>query len=156
MNKKHLDISGEELAGLMRVVLEKKADFRFKAKGHSMSPFIKNLDIVTISPLFTNKGPYAGDVVAASFFERKSIMVHRIIAEKQGKFIIKGDNNQSTDGVFEQDQIIGLVSCVERNDRKIWFGQGFFGKIIAIFSKSGLLNRIILPVLRKLRRFFPF
>ncbi len=155
MKMNNLVVSGKNLNNLMNAVLEKNADFRFKATGHSMSPFIKNQDILTISPLPINR-PVAGDIVAASFGEKKSIMVHRVIAKKQGKFIMKGDNNKSQDGVFEQNQIIGLVSKVERNDMTVWFGQGYFGRVVAMLSKSGLLNSIILPVLRVIRRFFPF
>lgn len=149
----NLKLSGKDLTDLMNAVLEKNADFRFQAKGNSMSPFIKNLDIVTISPLFINK-PAVGDIVAVSTLRSKSIMVHRVIDKKQKKLIIKGDNNKSIDGVFEHGQIIGIVSCVERNGRRIWLGQGYFGRIIAIFSKIGILNSIILPVLRRLRRVF--
>ncbi len=150
-----LKLSGKNLNNLMSAVLEKNADFRFKATGHSMSPFIKNQDIVTISPLPINR-PVVGDMVAASFGERKSIMVHRVIAKKQGKFLIKGDNNKSQDGVFKQNQIVGLVSNVERNGMTVWFGQGYLGRVIAILSKTGLLNSIALPLLRSIRRFLPF
>ncbi|MCP3898718.1 MAG: hypothetical protein GY707_03175 [Desulfobacteraceae bacterium] len=150
-----LKLSGKNLNNLMSAVLEKKAGFRFKATGHSMSPFIKNHDIVTISPLPINR-PVAGDIVAASFGEKKPIMVHRVIAKKQEKFIIKGDNNNSKDGLFEHDQIIGLVSKIERNGVTVWFGQGYLGRVIAILSKTGLLNSIALPLLRSIRRFLPF
>ena len=143
----NLKLSGKNLTDLMRAVLEKNADFRFQAKGHSMSPFIKNMDIVTISPLSLNK-PETGDIVAASFLERKSIMVHRVIGKQQGKFIIKGDNNKLRDGLFEQNQIIGMVNKVERNGRRVWYGENRFGKIIALLSKTNLLNNLILPILR--------
>ncbi|MCK5313297.1 MAG: S24/S26 family peptidase [Desulfobacteraceae bacterium] len=143
----NLKLSGKNFTNLMRAVLEKNVDFRFQAKGHSMSPFIKNMDIVTVSPLFLNK-PEPGDIVAAFFQERESTLVHRVIGKQQGKFIIKGDNNKSRDGVFEQDQIIGVVSKVERNGKRVLYGGGLFGKIIALLSKSSFLNNLILPILR--------
>ena len=142
-----LTLSGKDLANLMGAVLEKNSDFRFRAKGHSMAPFIKNMDIVTISPLSKNR-PETGDIVAASFWERKSIMVHRVVNEKQGRFIIKGDNNKLGDGIFERDQIIGTVSKIERKGKRIWCGGRAVGKIIAFFSKNGVLNNLILPILR--------
>ncbi|MCK5098839.1 MAG: S24/S26 family peptidase, partial [Desulfobacteraceae bacterium] len=83
----HLKLSGKNLTDLMCAVLEKNADFRFQANGHSMSPFIKNQDIVTISPLLKNK-PQTGDIVAACFLERKAIVVHRIIGKWQGRLLI--------------------------------------------------------------------
>ena len=146
----NLKLSGKNLTDLMHAVLEKNADFRFQVKGHSMSPFIRNQDIVTISPLPVNR-PQPGDIVAATFLERKSIMVHRVIGKKQGKFIIKGDNNKSRDGLFRQDQIIGLVTKVERNGKRVWCGGRIVRKIIAVFSKTGLLNNLILPILRSVK-----
>ncbi len=146
----NLKLSGKNLTDLMVAVLEKNADFRFQAKGHSMSPFIKNQDIVTLSPLSQNK-PEIGDIVAASFLGRKSIMIHRVIGKKQYKFIIKGDNNKSRDGIFEQDQIIGLVVKVERNRKRVCYGGGVYGKIIAVLSKNGSLNNLILPILRAVK-----
>jgi signal peptidase I len=150
-----LKLSGQNLTDLMRAVLGKNADFRFQANGHSMSPFIKDQDIITISPLPINR-PKTGDIVAASFLERKSIMVHRVIGNKHGRFIIKGDNNRLIDGSFEQGQIIGIVTKVERDKKRVWYGKSVLGSGIALLSKFGILNSIILPVLRKLRRFFPF
>ncbi|MCP3875017.1 MAG: hypothetical protein GY699_17930 [Desulfobacteraceae bacterium] len=149
-----LELSGKNLISLMGAVLERNADFRFQAKGHSMSPFIKNRDIVTMSPLPRNKSE-TGDIVAVLLTGKESIVVHRVVGKKKGKFIIKGDNNKIRDGLFEQNQIIGLVSKVERNGRRIMFGQGFFGRAIATLSEIGLLNSLILPILRKTRRLLP-
>lgn len=149
----NLKLSGKNLTDLMRAVLEKKADFRFQANGHSMSPFIKNQDIVTISSLSKRK-PGVGDIAAVSLSQRESIMVHRVIGKKQEKLIIKGDNNKSIDGVFEQSQILGLVSCVERNKKEVWYGGGNSGKVIAFLSKTGVLNNFILPILRSTKAMF--
>lgn len=150
MNVNNLKLSGKNFTKLMSAVLEKNADFRFQAEGQSMSPFIKNQDIVTITPLSMNT-PQTGDIVAAFLSEKQSIMIHRVIGKKQGKFLIKGDNIKSRDGLFELDQILGLVNSVERNGKRVWFGQGNIGKIIAFFSKTGLLNNLILPILSKVK-----
>ncbi len=149
-----LELSGKNLISLMGAILERNADFRFQAKGHSMSPFIRNMDIVTISSLPQYK-PETGDIVAVLLIGKESIVVHRVVGKKKEKFIIKGDNNKIRDGLFEQNQIIGLVSKVERNGKRIMFGQGFFGRTIAILSGIGLLNSLILPILRKTRRLLP-
>ena len=46
-----LYLHAEDLIALIASTLQKGATFRFKAKGFSMIPFIKNNDVVTISPL---------------------------------------------------------------------------------------------------------
>jgi signal peptidase I len=147
MNADCLILSGEKLRDLMFAVLENNADFRFRAKGHSMSPFIRNQDIVTISPL-SRHGAGFGDIVAVSLPNRASIMIHRIIGNQKGKFKIKGDNLKISDGFFNKDSILGRVSKVERIGGNVWYGGGNSGKIIAFFSKTGLLNYCILPGLR--------
>lgn len=150
MDMKPLFLSGKSLINVMLAVLKKNADFRFQAKGHSMSPFIKDKDIITISPLSINN-PATGDIVAVSFQDTKSFIVHRIVDEKDGEFIIKGDNNKSIDGIFKEDQIIGIVTKVERNGVKVWTGGRGTKKFIAFVSKNRLLNNLTRQGLKKIK-----
>ena len=53
----------EDLAGLMRAVLEKGKAFRFEVRGASMRPVIRDGDVVTVSPL-AGGAAKTGDVVA--------------------------------------------------------------------------------------------
>ena len=43
-----LSLSGYVLIELMKAVLEKNVPFRFRGKGFSMSPFIRDGDVITI------------------------------------------------------------------------------------------------------------
>ncbi|MDT8390371.1 MAG: signal peptidase I [Lentisphaeria bacterium] len=139
-------LSPAHLAGLMRAVLEKGAKFRFTANGESMAPFIRNGDIIVVSPV-PERGVRNGDVVV---FRNAAdgVMVHRIVRRRGGKVLLKGDNNPRRDGIFSEGNIIGVVTTVERGGRKIWHG----GQGVAWLSASGLLNRLILPALRFVKR----
>ena len=58
-----LSLSGPALLDLLRAVLDKRVPFRFTARGFSMSPFIKDGDVVTVSPCAPGAIHY-GDVIA--------------------------------------------------------------------------------------------
>ena len=47
---RELRLSGQDLRALLCAILAKGASFRFKARGFSMSPFIRDGDVVTVSP----------------------------------------------------------------------------------------------------------
>lgn len=102
--------------------LNKNAKFRFKAKGASMWPWIKNGDVLTISPL-PFKGPRLGDVVPYAI-SKSMMVVHRIVGKQHGKYLICADNATDYDGLFSEDAFYGRVSKIERNNRDIRFGLG--------------------------------
>ncbi|MBI5061232.1 MAG: signal peptidase I [Candidatus Aenigmarchaeota archaeon] len=62
--------------------------------------------------LVVSKSDYkVGDIVIYNRPEVRYTIVHRIIAEKDGSYVIKGDNNPAEDpGVVKQEQIIGKVN----------------------------------------------
>ena len=153
MNKNpacELKLSGSQMTGLMRAVLEKNAGFRFHAGGFSMTPFIRDQDIITVYPA-KNKKVGVGDVAAAVNALTGSVVVHRIVAEKQEGFVLKGDNCQRPDGVFAPGRVLGVVKMVERNGRQVWFGGRGGKRVVAFLSRTGMLNRVVLPVLRSFK-----
>lgn len=155
---RELNLSGSRMSGLMQAVLEKNACFRFMAGGYSMTPFIRDKDIITVFPATGSRiGP--GDIAACANFLTDSVIVHRIIGKKDGEFIFKGDNCLNPDGRFAPDRIVGVVGLVERGGRQAWFGGGPEKRLIAFISRTGILNRLVLPVLRMIKRrkirFFP-
>ena len=129
--------SNAELNELIRATLSKRASFRMKATGFSMSPFIQNEDILTISPLTHSLS--SGEVVAFDIPKRNKLIVHRIVEIRNSSFVIKGDNVESIDGVIPGECILGIITKVERGDRRIYFGLGLERVIIAFLSKKGAL-----------------
>ena len=57
-----LQLSSRALAELMKNVLARGLPFRFRVRGWSMTPFIRDFDVVTVVPLGST--PRTGDVVA--------------------------------------------------------------------------------------------
>jgi signal peptidase I len=146
-----LKLSGSDLHGIMFSVLEKGTAFRFRAKGVSMSPFIRNGDILTIARL-DDGGARPGDIVVVNHAGR-SVIVHRVIKASAKDIILKGDNCSIADGTFVYTSIVGKVTTIERDGRKVGFHSGSTGRLIAFVSATGLLNGVLLPFLRRMKRF---
>ena len=133
-----LSIAGKDLVEILRDVLSKGVPSRLQAPGFSMSPFIKNGDIVTVTPL-PDSSPGIGDVVAFIRPGVERLVVHRVVGKKNGCFVIKGDNAPDTDGLIPGTNILGCVKKVERRGKKIFFGLGVERFLIAFLSRINFL-----------------
>ena len=143
-------LSNQALLSLLEAVLSKGFPFRFKAKGMSMSPFIRNGDVITITS-FKQHGPRLGDVVAFKRPETGKLVIHRVVAIKGNRAYILGDSiPNKLDGIFELNELLGHVTCIKRGQKRIWFGLGPERILIAILSRTRLLIplRVCLASLR--------
>jgi phage repressor protein C with HTH and peptisase S24 domain len=127
-------------AQLMVDVINKNKSFRFSAKGISMSPFIRDGDILTISPI--RKRLIVGDVVAV-LSGNNGFFIHRIIGTSRLGLLVKGDNRDDADGTFPREMICGVVSKIEHNLDLVRFGLGPEKVIIGLFSRGNILKPII-------------
>jgi signal peptidase I len=149
---RELSLSGLALVQLLRAVLGKGALVRFRAKGFSMSPFIKNEDVVTLSPL-QNASPGVGDVIAFVLQETDKLCVHRVVGKKGGFYATKGDNSSEADESVPRENILGFVTRVERGGKEVFLGLGPERFLIAFLGSRGLLLPLILPVWKVVRLF---
>jgi hypothetical protein len=137
--KHALSLSGKALIELMQAVHSKGLPFRFRAGGFSMAPFIRDGDIISVSPI-SSRLPDPGDVVAFLHPETKLLCIHRVLSGNNGAFLIQGDNMpQSPDGVIPPEAIMGRVTCVERRGRRVRLGLGPERLLIALLNHRGLL-----------------
>lgn len=147
----HLAISTNQLGELCQTILSNEIKLRFEAPGSSMLPFLRGGDTLTISPLSQAK-PSIGKIVAFIHPTNNNLLIHRIIDKQESLFLIKGDNSPLlTDGWISESQLIGCVTCVERDKKKIWFGFGLERYLIVFLSKHNFLTKITsrLHVLKK-------
>ena len=100
-------LSMKVLVELLSAVTEKGKPFRFQVHGSSMYPCIKDLDIITISPLSSGH-PRMGDVVAFISPGTEKLVVHRVVGWKENKFLIRGDNAPKSDGQIPEVQCAWL------------------------------------------------
>jgi ribosomal protein S18 acetylase RimI-like enzyme len=130
-------LSGVVLRELTRSMLMRGKAFRFTAHGYSMEPFIRNGDVITISPL--GSPPLLGEVVAFINPDNHRLTVHRIVAHAPQGHIIKGDNVPASDGVITDQHVLGRVTHIERGGKTV---PGFLcpkGMIIALLSRWNIL-----------------
>ena len=138
----------------MRAVLSRGVPFRFRARGCSMHPFVQDADVVTVHPLGKARIG-AGDIVAFTHPGAGKLVVHRVAARTGGGLLMKGDNAECADGIVPLENVLGRVSRVEREGRRIRLGAGPERALIAWLSRSDRLESMLAParwVYRKLRK----
>ena len=145
-----LPLSGPDLAGLIREFLGRGMRVKFCARGFSMSPFIKDGDIVAVSPLLGRR-PGVGDVVAFTSPDAKKLIVHRIVGRKGRAYLARGDSNSETDGWVPEEDLLGRVTGVERDGKAVSLGLGPERFLLAFLTRFGLLKPLIQPVWKLLR-----
>jgi signal peptidase I len=147
-----LSLSGAALTDLLQAVVSRGSLFTLQAKGFSMSPFIRDGDVVTLSPLHETS-PGIGDVVAFIHPAIKRIFIHRVIRKKGDSYIIKGDNSLEGDGPILVNKILGLVTRVDRGDKRILLGLGPERFLIALLARKNLFLPLFHPARRIINLF---
>ena len=123
-----LTLSGAAMREFLAAVLERGAPFRFTARGYSMHPFIRDADVITVSPL-GGRAPRVGEVVAFRSGEDR-LVVHRVVAaaadsrDAAAGYLIRGDNCAEADGCVPPEAVLGVVTRVERAGRPRRLGIG--------------------------------
>jgi signal peptidase I len=155
---RELSLSDSSLIGLLREVLEKGSKFDLKVKGSSMSPFIKEGDLVTISPPLATS-PGVGRMVAFVQPGAEKLLIHRVLGRRGGTYLIKGDSMEGQGDLVPRENILGRVIRIERNEKEISLGLGPERFLIAFLSRKELLFPLLLPVWKLfrplLRRWMP-
>ena len=148
-----LSLSVKDLYELMGSFLSEGHDCRLKIQctGASMTPFIRNKNIVTIKPLNNTQTLKNGDIVVAAVHDKKRIIIHRIIAITPQKYNLKGDNNKISDGWFHKKDILGIVEKIETTTGFGYTPKHWQNLIIALGSRSNILKHALLPGLKFLK-----
>ena len=145
-----LSLSGAAVGQLLHAVLDKGVAFRFRVKGLSMHPFMRDEDVVTVFPL-SHGCPSFGDVVAFVQPETGKLALHRVIGKRGTYCLIKGDNIGEPDGFLPKEAIMGWVTLVEREGKRVALCCGPEKSVIAFLSRTGLLTHLFFPLWRFFR-----
>jgi len=109
-----LEISGEQLEELLAAVLSQGRPLRFRARGFSMSPLVRDQDAITISPL-AGRAPCTGDIIACRHPQTRRLVVHRVRAVRAEGLLVQGDSAPLPDGLIPPDDVLGLLAFAERD-----------------------------------------
>jgi hypothetical protein len=148
-----LPLSGAAVLGLLEGVLSRGVPFRFRAGGSSMAPFIRDGDVISVSP-FRGGSPGVGEVVAFLQPEIEKLIVHRVVGRREAGCLIRGDNAEGTAAdLVSPRNILGRVTRVERGGHNVRIGLGPERLAIAVLSRAGLLLPMYLGASRLIRPF---
>jgi len=136
-----LILSAHALGELLQAFMDRGLPLRFRVKGYSMAPFIKDGDVIIVSPLKTTS-LRTGHIVAYSDPETKKVRVHRVIKIMGNHFMIKGDNASVMDGIISQKNILGYVSQLERKGKRIFLGLGIERLLIVFISSRACYHSL--------------
>jgi signal peptidase I len=146
-----LSFSSPDMLELLQYVLGKGLSFRFKANGFSMTPSIRDGDIITIAPCVSTI-LRSGDIAAFIHPGTVRLTVHRIIGIHEESFFIKGDNVNSGDGPIPKSKILGHVVRIERNGQNKRLGLGAERRALAFLSRCRIVPflRVLMQKLHRL------
>jgi hypothetical protein len=129
-------IADRELMPILRAAFERGQRVRIVVNGRSMWPFIRDGDVVEIAPMPPQ--PAVGMAVLARLAP-EHYPLHRLVARHGDTWVLRGDYNRGPDGLVCRQDLIGMVTRVERNGRIVRFVLGRTGRCIAWFSEHGWL-----------------
>ena len=140
---------------LIRAVLDKGADFRLRAAGKSMYPFVRDGDVITLRRVPPNQLKI-GDIVAIPHPLRGNLIIHRIVALRNGSVKTKGDFNLASDGWISKNNVLGRVIRVERLLQPVQPAHRFTRYCIARMSSFSKAFRYRTAIYKRLLRFGEF
>lgn len=120
-------LDGKAMAGLLADVLSRGLEGAFRVRGGSMSPWIRDGDVVTVTP---NREFRPGVVVAFRRRPGGHLVVHRILARAEGGWILRGDRCATLDGVIADGDVLGRVTSVARGGRRVLVPRGVAGLLL--------------------------
>jgi len=112
---------GSEFEELATQLLGAGHAMRFRARGSSMYPLVRDGDILDVWPV-GSAGADVGDVVLYRS-SGHGIVVHRVVGVRRlGKetvLLVKGDSVKTADPQVQESQVLGRVVNIERRGRRL-------------------------------------
>lgn len=141
-----IDISATDFGVLAADILENAHELRLCARGLSMVPFIQDGEILVVQ---AGKAARRGDIVLCRL-DNGRILAHRVLRVEQERghaspsaLLIQGDALGRPDGLVPLDAVLGRVTAVERDGRRIAMDSG-------LQRWLGLLWAVLPPLCRRL------
>jgi len=111
-----ISCTSTDFAQLSAELLGAGTAVRFEAHGGSMSPLVRDGDMLTVRPVVPGR-IRLGDLVLVTD-EHGCLLVHRVIRRTTGqegiRFTVQGDQVSRPDGVIPTAQVYGRVTAIER------------------------------------------
>ncbi len=145
-----IDLGAPDFLDLATEILGRGDRLRFRVHGCSMTPFIRDGDLVEVEPV-SAEDVALGDVLFLRD-ERGTLMVHRAIGRLHSaegvRILPKGDALARPDSPVDAGQVLGRVVALESRSRRVDLRTGrrrLLGRMWALLSPH---SRWLYPVAR--------
>ena len=159
-----VSLDGVVMADLVEDLAARGVGVRFIARGGSMSPWIRDGDVLVVTPVRlavlagpgepagtdrTNRNASGtsgargtecrsvsiGDIVAFRRPGSGRLTVHRLVGRTNEGWIARGDRHGETDGIIAESEIFGIVTRVERRGLGVFVPRGVTALLLAGISR---------------------
>lgn len=161
ISEKNLTCDSKEFGVLASELLKASYTIRFRAKGTSMHPMIRDGDVVFVAPL-KEELIHKGDVVFFIVGDERALL-HRIVNigknNQDQKYLIQGDSNIHPDGYISGANILGVMTTLERGEILIpadGFIYKYLGKLASLYLRVNPKNVKFYGKLFQVLRGLPF
>jgi hypothetical protein len=150
---------GSDFEALAVHILAGGHDLRFRARGSSMLPLLRDGDILDVQPIGETPSIRSGEIVLYRSPGR-GIVVHRVVGIlRQGQediLLVKGDAAHAPEPQVPASDVLGRVVSTERSGRRCQAGSWAARRSAPLFVRAYRLRRCVYGVLngawRGLRR----
>lgn len=123
---------------------------RFKVRGSSMRPFLRDGDLVEVQPVSPDSIK-PGEVVLCKL-PGERLVVHRVVQADAENLLMQGDALPHPDGRIPRQNVLGRVVAFTRQNRRVELNPGLYTLLAAIWIRFRSLRRLGLRVAGKLKR----
>lgn len=138
---------------LLQLAVESDVPLKMTLYGNSMLPFIKSGDIAIVKSVH-GEVPNVGDIYAFIQPGSEKLIIHRMVNIYGEICEMKGDNCKNVDGRIPFSALMGKITLVERQGRKIFYRNGLKNKVVAHLSRLNIpyIYQNIIDLLGKVQR----
>ena len=143
------EIANQEFFSLMEQVIDDSGKVRFRVKGVSMQPLLRNnRDEVLLSKL-GSRTPQIGDICLFKF--NGHYILHRFMSRKGDILYMRGDNVLGNFEWCKLEDVVGIVDVVYRGQKEISPHSVFWHYLTLVHRFKGMIIRPLIGVLHRLR-----
>ena len=151
---RELSLKPTEFRELSTEIFARGGSFCFKARGHSMVPFIQDGDILAIEPI---KGS-ALDIGDVAFYRlaRDRLVAHRFVSREmqngQEILTMRGDAARCSDDRILAEQVLGRVVSIQRGKKLVRLDRGVRRLIALLWVRISPLGPLLFRIVGLVKR----
>ncbi len=147
------DLNGKLIDAILGLYQQENQQIWWPFASNSMSPYIKEGDMVLVQ--HASRRFRVGDVIV--FKRADGLVAHRVVSVRgRGVDILyrtKGDNLRFFDAPVPQSSVLGLVTCIRKNDKYINLQKPHFRLLNLVLAAISYASGILYKAVRYLLRF---